>query len=251
MAKSTSKASNTKSKTKAVPKKTVVKTSVSKVAKPAKIAEKLVSKKSVGSAKGAAQKPKLTSDKVEKAKTPAKQAISKTSKANPKKDVKTAKKEATQETKRVSISSKNPLSKHTKISTLQSSSASSSASAETKVQKTTHSEDDHGELLLGKAREEMASINADVRAVEKASKVKPIKIERGNLADEKAKWQELFKRYGKDKAVSYKMTDSFEALKPINHKVLGWGFVLTNENNRLEVLFENGIKMLISNYKPS
>jgi len=45
------------------------------------------------------------------------------------------------------------------------------------------------------------------------------------------------------------MSDVFEALKPINHKVLGWGFVLTNENNRLEVLFENGIKVLISNYK--
>jgi len=110
---------------------------------------------------------------------------------------------------------------------------------------------DQGELLIEKAREEMAKINADAKQAEKASKVKPIKIERGNSADEKAKWQELNKRHGKEKAQVYKMTDVFEAMKPIQHKVLGWGFVLTNENNRLEVLFENGIKMLISNYKPS
>ncbi len=110
---------------------------------------------------------------------------------------------------------------------------------------------DQGDLLIEKAKEEMASVNADARQAEKASKVKPIKIERGNLTDEKAKWQELNKRYGKDKAQPYKMTDIFESMKPVQHKILGWGFVLTNENNRLEVLFENGIKMLISNYKPS
>lgn len=110
---------------------------------------------------------------------------------------------------------------------------------------------DQGDLLIEKAKEEMANINAAKVAAEKNAKVKPIKIERGNAADEKAKWQELFKRHGKEKASPYKMTDSFDAMKPLLHKVLGWGFVLSNENNRLEVLFENGIKMLISNYKPS
>lgn len=112
---------------------------------------------------------------------------------------------------------------------------------------------DSGDTLLNMAKEEMLKLNTqsiDSSKVEKAGKFKPIKVERGNLTDEKAKWQELFKRHGKEKTVSYKMTDQFEALKPINHKVLGWGFVLTNENDRLEVLFENGIKMLISNYKP-
>lgn len=120
----------------------------------------------------------------------------------------------------------------------------------TRVEK---AEIDTGGTLLEMAKEEMAKVNAPIvealEKAEKSGKFKPIKVERGNLADEKAKWQELFKRYGKEKAVNYKMSDQFEALKPINHKVLGWGFVLTNENNRLEVLFENGIKVLISNYK--
>ena len=45
------------------------------------------------------------------------------------------------------------------------------------------------------------------------------------------------------------MSEKFNAMSPIQHKVLGWGFVLTNENDRLEVLFETGIRNLISNYK--
>ena len=89
----------------------------------------------------------------------------------------------------------------------------------------------------------------DPLKAEKVSKVKPVKIERGNLTDEKAKWAELFKKYGKDKAVAYKMSDKFTTMLPLQHKILGWGFILTNENDRLEVLFETGIRMLISNYK--
>lgn len=114
-------------------------------------------------------------------------------------------------------------------------------------------EENAGNTLLEMARAEMAAvkIGQTPEKVEKASKFKAIKVERGNLADEKAKWQELHKRYGKEKAVNYKMTEIFEPLKPMQHKVLGWGFILTNENDRLEVLFENGIKMLISNYKPN
>ena len=114
-------------------------------------------------------------------------------------------------------------------------------------------EENTGDTLIGMAKAEMAAVKIGQTAekVEKASKFKAIKVERGNATDEKAKWQELFKRHGKDKATTYKMTDTFESLKPIEHKILGWGFVLTNDNDRLEVLFENGIKMLISNYKPN
>jgi hypothetical protein len=89
----------------------------------------------------------------------------------------------------------------------------------------------------------------ELSKVEKTSKVKPVKVDRGNVNDEKAKWIELNKKYGKEKALNYKMTETYPSLVPLQHKVLGWGFVLTNENDRLEVLFENGIRMLISNYK--
>jgi hypothetical protein len=96
---------------------------------------------------------------------------------------------------------------------------------------------------------EQDDVPADDTKVEKLSKVKPIRVERGNVADEKAKWIELNKKYGKEKAIAYKMSDSYASLSPVQHKVLGWGFILTNDNDRLEVLFENGIRVLISNYK--
>ncbi len=99
--------------------------------------------------------------------------------------------------------------------------------------------------------EEAIAVEAEVTPAkaEKVSKVKPIRIEKGNLEDEKAKWSELFKKYGKDKAIPYKMSDTFPSLSPVQHKVLGWGFILKNDNDRMEVLFETGIRMLISNYK--
>jgi hypothetical protein len=46
------------------------------------------------------------------------------------------------------------------------------------------------------------------------------------------------------------MRGSFEERTAIVHKVLGWGYILANRNDRLEVLFKDGIKYLISNYKP-
>lgn len=99
------------------------------------------------------------------------------------------------------------------------------------------------------AEEPLAIEDADSPKAEKASKYKPVRVEKGNAADEKAKWAELFKKYGKEKAVNYKMSDTFSALTPLQHKVLGWGFILSCDNDRLEVLFETGIRMLISNYK--
>ena len=101
------------------------------------------------------------------------------------------------------------------------------------------------------ADEEVTAVEAEATPAkaEKVSKVKPIRIEKGNLDDEKAKWNELFKKYGKDKAIPYKMSETFASLSPVQHTVLGWGFILKNDNDRMEVLFETGIRMLISNYK--
>ena len=63
------------------------------------------------------------------------------------------------------------------------------------------------------------------------------------------KWDNLQKRHGKTEPKPYNMREMFEERIPINHKHLGWGFVLSNVNDRLEVLFESGVKNLISNYK--
>jgi len=69
------------------------------------------------------------------------------------------------------------------------------------------------------------------------------------MADLGAQWNSLFEKSKNVEAVPYRMTDTFEARTPIMHKVLGWGFVLSSQNDRLEVLFKDGIRILISNYK--
>jgi hypothetical protein len=66
-----------------------------------------------------------------------------------------------------------------------------------------------------------------------------------------AKWQQLYAQSQDSdvKAETYNMKKNYTSQTPINHKVLGWGFILDNKNNRLEVLFKDGVRFLISNYK--
>lgn len=68
-------------------------------------------------------------------------------------------------------------------------------------------------------------------------------------AAEVEKWLTLRKEHGDEKAANYRMSDSFAVNTPLVHPRLGWGFILNNQNDRLEVLFESGLKILISNYK--
>jgi hypothetical protein len=64
-----------------------------------------------------------------------------------------------------------------------------------------------------------------------------------------AQWQVFFDKNKGIKPLTYKMTESYPARVPLQHKVLGWGFVISNLNDRLEVLFQSGLRTLISNYK--
>jgi hypothetical protein len=93
----------------------------------------------------------------------------------------------------------------------------------------------------------VAAEGAD-KAVEKKTKRRDeLKIDRnGNLEQQ---WRNLFERSKNLKPIPYKMSENYEARTALQHKVLGWGYVLTSQNNRLEVLFKDGIKILIANYK--
>lgn len=85
----------------------------------------------------------------------------------------------------------------------------------------------------------------------KAEKVKAEKVKAPEGASEDyKKWIELKNRHGHEKAAAYSMSGVYETGKAIDHKVLGWGWIMKSENDRLEVLFEQGLKYLISNYKP-
>jgi hypothetical protein len=74
------------------------------------------------------------------------------------------------------------------------------------------------------------------------------KADRATLSEEEKKWSEFHEKHKSDKAQSYDMKATFEANKPLQHKILGWGWIMSNDNDRLEVLFKDGKKTLISNY---
>jgi hypothetical protein len=69
--------------------------------------------------------------------------------------------------------------------------------------------------------------------------------------EEESKWLELRDKNKNIKPRPYKLSETYEEKTPIEHKVLGWGIILSVVNDRLEVLFRSGIKHLISNYKPN
>lgn len=87
-------------------------------------------------------------------------------------------------------------------------------------------------------------------SVSEVKKTEPTKKSKAKLeVDQNAKWADLFEKYKAVKPVIYNMREVFEANQPMQHKVLGWGWIMSNENDRLEVLFKDGKKILISNYK--
>ncbi len=86
------------------------------------------------------------------------------------------------------------------------------------------------------------------KAPQAAETSEKIKIDK-SMTEEQAKWAEMYNKYRDTQASNYDMKSTFKAASPIQHKVLGWGWIVSNENDRLEVLFKDGKRMLISNYR--
>lgn len=82
----------------------------------------------------------------------------------------------------------------------------------------------------------------------KKSEETKARAEKLALSEEEKKWSELYEKHKTEKTQSYDMKATFEAGKPLQHKILGWGWIISNDNDRLEVLFKDGKRILISNY---
>lgn len=79
------------------------------------------------------------------------------------------------------------------------------------------------------------------------------KIDPKNLSadalEQYKRWLKYQKQLAEEKTLEYKMSASYEMKAPLNHKVHGWGVVVQKRDNYIDVLFEAGIKTLITNYK--
>ena len=63
------------------------------------------------------------------------------------------------------------------------------------------------------------------------------------------KWIQLYEQSKKKKPAAYNMTEAYEPKTPIQHKILGWGYIIEARENRIDVLFKDGMRTLISNFK--
>lgn len=104
---------------------------------------------------------------------------------------------------------------------------------------------------LEKAPKIEKTVAAVAEAPVAAKKEKKVKIDKTGLSEDQVKWHELHEKYKALKAPNYSISGQFEAKTPLQHKIFGWGYILSNEYDRLEVLFEDGKRMLISNRKLS
>ncbi len=106
-----------------------------------------------------------------------------------------------------------------------------------------------GRALEKKGKSAEGAQKAAEKPEKKSKKSKSLNIALDRLSDLGAQWMSLYERSKELEALPYKMSGTYEAKTAIMHKVLGWGFVLSSQNDRLEVLFKDGIKILIANYK--
>ncbi len=63
------------------------------------------------------------------------------------------------------------------------------------------------------------------------------------------RWLKLNKQLADEAPQEYRMSEDYEIKTPLQHKVHGWGVVMQKRDNYIDVIFENGIKTLIVNYK--
>jgi hypothetical protein len=84
------------------------------------------------------------------------------------------------------------------------------------------------------------------------SRAERLKVERlisdGHQPVQK-RWAAIHDQLKHLKAAAYDMTGQYDLKTPVIHKVLGWGFIVEIRDSRMDVMFKDGLKTLIMNYK--
>lgn len=84
----------------------------------------------------------------------------------------------------------------------------------------------------------------------KVGKPRKRKKTKNILLTDRDEWESKIKKLDIQKAVFYDMQDNYENVDLIDHKTFGLGIIRNVlSNNKLEVLFKNGVKILVQNWK--
>ena len=49
------------------------------------------------------------------------------------------------------------------------------------------------------------------------------------------------------KALNFSIFEKYSAKTPIKHKIFGWGWITSSKNDRLDVMFQDKVRKLLSN----
>ena len=76
---------------------------------------------------------------------------------------------------------------------------------------------------------------------------KKLSAQRKQLQENEKKWEAFYKKAKGIKPLPFAVSREFPAKTPINHSLFGWGWVISNKNDRLEVIFKDKERKLLSN----
>ena len=101
-----------------------------------------------------------------------------------------------------------------------------------------------GSSVLASSKTEVKAY-ATMNRKEKATRLK----EEKSYLEHLKKWEVYYKKSKELKPQPFNISARFIAKTPIEHPQFGWGWILEVSNDRLEVLFEDKVRKLISNRK--
>ncbi len=79
-------------------------------------------------------------------------------------------------------------------------------------------------------------------------KAEALKKKEAKLSSEnEQKWELFFKKSKGIKPSVFDIAKKFEPKTPIEHPSFGWGWIMNRANDRLEVIFKDKVRLLISN----
>lgn len=177
---------------------------------------------------------KTTKKKAVKKKTSKKANLKKIKKAATKKK-KIAKKVATK-AKNTTVKKKSSKKVKTK------STRKTSQTPQTKTGKVTENESEKLKKSLKKAKQDKITNELLEPGIITSSQIRSVE----RLIRQDRPWQD-FQKYLTN-PIKYNMVQQYQEKMVIDHKTMGIGFIVSVENNRMKVLFSEGMKNLIMNY---
>ena len=83
------------------------------------------------------------------------------------------------------------------------------------------------------------------KEAKKSTKIE--KKEEKQQKEHEKKWENLYKKAKDVKPATFRLSNAFSAKTALKHPIFGWGWIISNKNDRLQVMFKDKTRVLLSN----